>query len=136
MTITTAPSVERRRSLPRRLANDEVAELARLTADLPYLTKGSWSPSLPVGMTEAAMRLQVAVWEVARRNDVDVCTDCTLAQVADALALKGWSTGAARTALRALVMVGGAGDAFSDDVRAVQAVARLIGYFDLRARLG
>ena len=124
------------RSLPRRLTGDEVAELDRLTADLPYVTKGGWSPGLPLGLDEAAMRLHAAVWDVARTVELDVCPRCTLLDVADMLARRGWSTGASRCALRGLVMLRGAGDAATDDMRALRAVARLIAYFELRARFG
>ena len=119
------------RSLPRRLDSDEVAELARLTRDLPHLRT-----PLSLDLADAGIRLDAAVWEVARRHNVDVCTTCSVLDVADKLASDGWSTGPARDALRALVMLRGSGAATTDTPTAVLAAARLIGYLELRSRLG
>jgi hypothetical protein len=124
--ITTTP-----RSLPRRLDADEVAELARLTRDLPHLRT-----ALPLDLADAGIRLDAAVWELARRHDVDVCPTCSVLDVADKLASDGWSTGPARDALRALVMLRGSGTATTDTPTAILAAARLIGYLELRSRLG
>ena len=127
--LTTTTAI--RRSLPRRLDRDEVAELARLTRDLPHLRT-----PLPLDLADAGIRLDAAMWEVARRHEIDVCTTCSVLSVADKLAAKGWSTGPARDALRALVMLRGSGTATTDTPTAILAAARLIGYLELRSRLG
>lgn len=126
--ITTATTITRQ---PRRLDTDEVAELARLTRELPHLRT-----PLPLDLADAGIRLDAAVWEAARRHNVDVCTTCSVLDVADKLAANGWSTGPARDALRALVMLRGSGTNTTDTPTAILAAARLIGYLELRSRLG
>src|SRR5687767_9260897 len=103
MTIVLAPITVRRQ--PRPLRSEEVAELAATTRDLPHLVR-----PVPADMADGALRVEAAVWDVARRFDVSVCPTCSVLDVADALAGRGWSTGPARDALRALVMLRGAGD--------------------------
>lgn len=129
--MTTVDTTTIPRSAPRFLDTDEVAELAGLTQDLPHLRT-----DLPTDLADAGIRLDAAVWEVARRHHVDVCTSCSVLDVADALAADGWSTGPARDALRALVMLRGSGANTTDTPTAVLAAARLIGYLELRSRLG
>jgi hypothetical protein len=113
------------------LTDEEVAEFTALTANLPHLRT-----HLPADLVDAAIRLEAAVWEVAQRHDVEVCPTCSVLDVADALAGNGWSTGPARDALRALVMIRGARRATTDTPVALLAAARLIGYLELRSRLG
>lgn len=129
--MTTVVTTTESRSIPRHLERDEVAELARLTRELPHLRA-----PLPLDLADAGIRLDAAVWEVARRHQVDVCTTCSVLDVADELAANGWSTGPARDALRALVMLRGAGVPATDAPAAILAAARLIGYLELRSRLG
>lgn len=127
-TVLTTPII---RSLPRRLDGDEVAELAALTRDLPHLRT-----PVPADLADANIRLDAAVWQVARRHHVDVCPSCSVLDVADRLTASGWSTGPARDALRALVMLRGSGTQTTDTPTALLAAARLVGYLELRARLG
>lgn len=121
-------------SVAPRLTEEEVAELTALTHDLPQLVRGGWTAPLPVGTQEAVLRLDAAMWEVARTHGVEVCTECGLLDVIDRLAAQGWDGGPARDALRAFVMLRAAGT--TDDLAAVHAAARLISYLELRARFG
>lgn len=134
-TALTASVAPLRRSLPRRLRDEEVAELARLTAGLPHLHAPA--PRAPTDtLADGVIRTEAALWEVARRHHVDICPRCSVLDVADALAAKGWTTGSARDALRAVVMLSAATRVDSSDRRAAAAVDRLIGYLELRARMG
>jgi hypothetical protein len=129
-TRTTAP-------VQRPLTSEEVAEVTRLTADLPQLVTG-WSTAMPVGLDDAAMRIEAAVWQVATRHGIDLCPECSTLDVADALALKGWSAGAARDALRALVMLRSLRPAATTahEILAARAAGRLVSYLELRSRFG
>jgi len=129
MTTVLNPPITR--SLPRRLRDDEVTELSSITVDLPHLRS-----SLPIDLDDALLRLEAAVWELARRHDVRVCPNCTLLDVIDGLAAKGWSSGPARDALRAIVMLRAGGAIASDEPRVALALSRLIGYLELRSRFG
>jgi hypothetical protein len=131
--MTTILSV--RQALKPPLRADEVAELHALTARLPQLVKG-WSAPLPVDAArhlDVALRLDAAMWEVARRHGIDVRPGDTVFDVVDRLSANGWSHGPARDALRAFVMlrwspVGSGGG--------LREAARVIAYLELRARYG
>jgi len=116
---------------------EEQTELRALTAHLPQLVTG-WTTPLYV---DAALRLDAAMWELACRHDVEVGPDAHVLDVVDGLASKGWSTGHARDALRAFVMLRwGGGDPAGDDPAGddlePRTAARLLSYLELRTRFG
>lgn len=115
-------------------------EAQRLTTQLPILRDG-WGPSPVRRYAETALALDAAVWETARRHQVDVTTACTVADVADRLSRAGAIVPPARDAaaiLSALLQAGaeGAIDDLTIEADAVRAATRLIGYLELRARMG
>lgn len=124
-----------RQAIPRPLTGDEVAELCALTAQLPQLVTG-WSAPVPIGLADAALRLDAAVWNLARRFDVDMCATCSVFDVVDGLSRHGWSNGAARDALRAFVMLRWAPGTVESELTACGAAGRLLAYFELRTRFG
>jgi hypothetical protein len=111
---------------PARLRPEDVAELHALTAALPHMVTG-WSAPVPM---EPALRLDLAMWQVARRHGVRLQPTDSLLDVADRLTATGWSRGPARDALRAYVMLR------STPSVDAEAAARVIAYLELRARYG
>ncbi|HEV7887755.1 MAG TPA: hypothetical protein VGO92_09360, partial [Acidimicrobiales bacterium] len=74
------------RQAPNRLlTDDEVDELCALTAHLPLLLRGGWTTPTPLGLSEGALRLDAAMWEVAYRHGVDVGATCNVLDVVDKL---------------------------------------------------
>jgi hypothetical protein len=115
-------------------------EAQRLTSQLPILRNG-WGPSTLHRYAEAALALDAAVWETARRQEADVTTACTVAEVAERLSRAGAIVPPARDAvstLSALLDAGANGeiDDLTVEPDAVRAADRLIGYLELRARMG
>jgi hypothetical protein len=111
---------------PARLRPEDAAELHALTTGLPHMVTG-WSAPLPM---EPALRLDLAMWQVARRHGVALQPGDTLLDAADRLTNAGWSRGPARDALRAYVMLR------STPAVDVEAAGRVIAYLELRARYG
>ena len=124
------------RETPRRpLTSAEVDELCALTADLPQLLHG-WSTPLPLGLADGAMRLEAAMWELARRQHVDLAPGSSVFDAVDGLTAKGWSSGPARDALRAFVMLRWAPATAEAELLGCRAAGRLLAYLELRARYG
>jgi hypothetical protein len=112
----------------------------RLTSQLPILRDG-WGPSNLHRYADAALALEAAVWEAARRHEADVTTACTGVEVADRLSRAAAIVPPARDAvstLSALLDAGANGeiDDLTIETDAVRAADRLIGYLELRARMG
>jgi hypothetical protein len=110
----------------RPMRDEEVAELRALTRDLPRLIKG-WTTPL---VLDAPIALDAALWQVARGHGVLIRPGDSVVAVVDRLSGVGWDRGAARDALRALVML--RSSPHSDPV----AAGRLLAYLNLRARFG
>jgi hypothetical protein len=130
-----------RRALARpRLRRDEVDAVRSLTDRLPVLVRGGYSPPRPVCLEEALVRLDAAVWSAAAAHGVDVSCDCTIIDLTDELAAKGWQGPAARAALRALTMLryaaGRRADTVEDEIAMCDAAARVVAYLELRVRFG
>jgi hypothetical protein len=125
--MTIAPVHFEQARTRRPLTGDERRELQLLTARLPQLRTG-WSAPL---VLDAALRLDAALWALACRYGLDVRPGARAFDVVDALARSGWSTGAARDALRAFVMLR-SDDGAADD----EAASRLLSYLELRCRFG
>lgn len=115
------------------LSADQLREVNRATWQLPVLLAGRWSPAVPLGNADAALRLQAALWELAARLHIAVGPDDDAAEVARRLAEQGLlADGAARavaTLTQALAVDG-------YDVEACRLAARLIAHLELRARFG
>ena len=111
---------------PARARDEEVDELHALTAHLPQLVRG-WSAPVVV---DGALRLDAALWALACRHGVDLGPEATVIDAVDGLGRRGWSTGPARDALRAFVMLHDNPDA------APYATRRLLAYLELRCRFG
>lgn len=123
-----------RRSAPARgLSAEQLRELKRATWQLPVLIAGRWSPAVPVGNADAALRLQAALWELAAHFQVAVGPDDDAAEVARRLAEQGLLAGGAARAVAMLTDVLGV-DGY--DVEACRLTARLIAHLELRARYG
>lgn len=90
-----------------------LAEVRRLTWQLPVLFSGGWSPPALLGNAEAALRLQAGLFELDARGR-------TLAP------------GAARAARLLTDLL--SEDGF--DVEACRVAARLVAHLELRARFG
>jgi hypothetical protein len=131
MTTTLAE----RQAVQRPLTGEETDELCALTAHLPQLVRG-WSVPIPVGLADAALWLDAAMWDAARRFDVDLCATCTVFDVVDGLSRRGWSSGPARDALRAFVMLRWAPQTMAAELAACRAAGRLLAYLELRTRFG
>lgn len=111
------------------------AEVGRLVAQLPILVRGGWSPPVPLGPTDAALRLQAAVWELAARRRVLVGATATAVEVTAKLRACGAIVPPAADAVALLepLLVEGSP---ADDLEVSRVVARLIAYVELRARFG
>jgi hypothetical protein len=123
---------------PRPTASVAAASLdrvARLVAQLPVLVRGGWTPAMPLSTTDAALRLEAAVWELASRREVPVVPGSTAADVARALAARG---ALAPPAAEAVVLVEEllADDRVEDHLELWRVAARLTAYVELRARFG
>lgn len=115
------------------LSADQLREVTRATWQLPVLLAGRWSPAVPLGNADAALRLQAALWELAARKQVAVGPDDDAAEVASRLGEQG---SLAPGAARAIGIVAGALAADGYDVEACRLAARLIAHLELRARFG
>lgn len=115
------------------LSDDQLREVSRATWQLPVLLAGRWSPAVPLGNADAALRLQAALWELAARMQVAVGPDDDAAEVARRLADQGSLTGGAARAIATLTQALAA-DGY--DVEACRLAARLIAHLELRARFG
>jgi hypothetical protein len=124
MTIALAPVL---RPATRPLTDEELAELHALTAHLPQLLTG-WSTPVVI---DPEIRVDAAMWELACRHGIAVGPDAHVLDVVDGLARNGWSTGPARDALRAFVMLRWG----RRDVDPL-AAGRLLSYLELRSRFG
>lgn len=116
-------------------AADTTEDARRLVAQLPVLVRGGWSPSVPLGAADAALRLEAAVWELAARRDVRVEPGSTAAEVARALAVRGALAPPAAEAV-ALVEQLLRADHPVDEPDRWRLAARLTAYVELRARFG
>lgn len=110
-----------------------MAEVSRLTWQLPVVVSRRWSTPLPLGKADAALRLQAALWELAARRHVRVGPGATTGDVARLLAEhRALTPGAARAAAILDDLL--ADDGYDVDVWRL--TGRLIGHLELRARFG
>ena len=116
-------------------AADTIEDARRLVTQLPVLVRGGWTPPVPLGTADAALRLDAAVWELACRRDVPVAPGSTAADVARALAAHGALAPPAAEAV-ALVERLLLDDDPCDDVERCRTAAWLTAYVELRARFG
>ncbi|HZQ28124.1 MAG TPA: hypothetical protein VFA94_10545 [Acidimicrobiales bacterium] len=123
-----------------RLRREEVDALRALTVHLPVLLPGGHTPSRPVSVDEALVRLDAAVWQAAASHGIDICCDSTILEVADRLTAAGWTSPSASAAVRAMVMLryaaGRTPATVADEVDMLDAAARLTAYLELRTRFG
>jgi hypothetical protein len=121
-----AAPVDRKRSL-------DVAR--RLAAQLPTLVRGGWSPPVPVGRDEAALRLYAAVWALAARRQVLVGAAASAADVARKLRACGVLVPPAADAVAVLEPMLADGSPV-DDLELCRVAARVTAYIELRAGFG
>lgn len=125
----------RERSVRPAAGEASLDEVRRLVAQLPILVRGGWSPSLPLGSTEAALRLQAAVWELAARRQVPVGATATAVDVVRTLRSCGALVPPAADAVTLLEPLLADGSTV-DEVEVGRVAARLIAYIELRAGFG
>jgi hypothetical protein len=128
----------RLRRSPRPVApapSSTVEEARKLVAQLPVLVRGGWSPPVSLDRTDAALRLQAAVWELASRRQVLVAGHSTTADVARRLRATGALVPPAAEAVAMLERLLAADDV-GDELEMCRVVARLTAYVELRARFG
>lgn len=124
---------EQRRPEAARPSDSQLADVKRLTWQLPVVVNGRWSTAVPLGNADAAIRLQAALWELASSRHLPLGPHATTADVAALLAGEGaLAPGAARgaTVLAGVLATDGY------DVDACRMAARLIAHLELRARFG
>lgn len=115
------------------LSLDQLREVSRATWQLPVLLAGRWSPAVPLGNADAALRLQAALWELAARKHVAVGPSDDAADLARRLGDQG---SLAPGAARAIGIVANVLAVDGFDVEACRLAARLIAHLELRARFG
>ena len=115
-------------------------EARRLSAQLPILVRGGWSPPVPVGRDEAALRLYAAVWALAARRQVLVPAAASAADVARKLRACGALVPPAADAVAVLEPLLGselpADGLPADDLELCRVAARVTAYLELRTGFG
>lgn len=107
----------------------------RLVAQLPILVRGGWSPPVPVGRDEAALRLYAAVWALAARRQVLVGAAASAAELAHKLRACGVLVPPAADAVAVLEPLLAEGRP-ADDLELCRVAARVTAYVELRAGFG
>ncbi|HEX9968778.1 MAG TPA: hypothetical protein VGB03_01465 [Acidimicrobiales bacterium] len=133
--IKVIDRLRREQRQPRELrpSDAQLADVRRLTWQLPVVVAGRWSTAVPLGNADAALRLQAAMWELASTRHLPLGPHATTPDVAALLAEQG---ALAPGAARAAAILAGVLATDGYDVEACRLAARLIAHLELRARFG